>query len=66
MYVYIYLHVYTSTQVELLRARAEITREELGTDDERAEFDLDSEVEKLIAFQRKVCVCAWVGAWVGG
>ena len=38
---------------DLLRARAEITREELTTEAEKSSFDLDSEVDKLIAFQRQ-------------
>jgi hypothetical protein len=42
-----------NSQAELLRARAEIAREELGSDEERAAFDLDAEVDKLIAFQRQ-------------
>ena len=41
------------SQSDLLRARAEIAREELTTEAEKASFDLDSEVDKLIAFQRQ-------------
>ena len=41
-----------TSQADLLRARAEITRDELTSDADRAQFDVDSEVEKLIEFQR--------------
>jgi hypothetical protein len=40
-------------QADLLRARAEIARDELKNDEQRDAFDVDGEVEKLIAYQRQ-------------
>lgn len=42
-----------TSQMDLLRARAEITREELASGAEGEAFDLDAEIDKLIEFQRK-------------
>ena len=47
-----------SSQADLLRARAEIARAELKTDEQRDAFDVDDEVEKLIAYQKQATLNA--------